>query len=517
MAQPREGILQFKPGTPGYFDNLWAGKKRWKEQRMEQTKTDLNPAQETAITWVDGAKATYEEIAKYIWNNPELSLVEFQSSGKLQEYLVKNGFKVEKGVSGMDTAFVATWGSGNPAIGFLAEFDALPGLSQVAGKAVREAIIQGAPGHGCGHNLVGTASATAAIATRVAMEKHGIEGTLRVFGTPAEETLVGKSFMARDGLFDGIHIMISWHPYDMNGAPNRSNLAMTSVKFQFKGRAAHAAIAPHAGRSALDAVELMDVGMNFMREHVIPEARIHYVVTKGGEAPNIVPAEAEVWYFIRAPRRFQVDEIWNRMQDVAKGAALMTQTTMSYRLLCATWESLPNKVLSQLGDTNARAIGGPPFTPEDQPFGAEIIRSLGGQVRGETFDRTITPPDLGKTFPNVPLSMISTDEGNVSWLVPTLSFAVATVAKGTPLHTWQVVCQAGTTTAMKGGLTVSKWMAASALDCLTGPEIISEAWKEHHQHLSETKYDHPIPADLKVPTFKDLYGIEPEAVPGMKK
>jgi len=478
---------------------------------------ELTPAKKTAIGWIDGSKPNFEEISKYLWDNPELSLVEFKSSAKLQEYLANNGFKVEKGVSGMPTAFVATWGSGKPVIGFLAEFDALPGLSQVAGKAVREAIIQGAPGHGCGHNIFGPASVTAAIATKVAMEKHGIKGTLKVFGTPAEETLVGKIFMARDGLFDGIDIMISWHPYDMNGAPNESNLAMTSVKFQFKGRPAHAAVAPHAGRSALDAVELMDVAMNFMREHVIQEARIHYVITNGGQVPNVVPPEAEVWYFIRSPRRSQVDQIWNWTQDVAKGAALMTQTTMSYRLLCATWETLPNKVLCKLGDANARAIGAPPFTPEDQKLGEEIIKSLGGQVKGEAFDTTITPPDLSKTFPNVRLLMGSTDEGNVSWIVPTLSFRAANLAKGTPLHTWQVVCQTGTTTARKGGLAVSKWMSATALDCLTKPEIISEAWKEHKGYLAETKYYHPIPADLKVPTFKDLYGIEPEAVPGMKK
>jgi aminobenzoyl-glutamate utilization protein B len=294
-------------------------------------------------------------------------------------------------------------------------------------------------------------------------------------------------------------------------------LAMSSVKFQFKGRPAHAALAPHAGRSALDGVELMDIGMNFMREHVIQEARIHYVITKGGEAPNIVPPDAEVWYFIRSPRRTQVDEIWKWMQDVAKGAALMTQTTMSNKLLAATWEQLPNKVLSKLGDANIKAIGTPPFTPEDQKFGEEILKSLGKEVKGEAFDTTITPPGIEKTFPNVPVLPASTDEGNVSWMVPTLSFRAAVNAKGTPLHTWQAVCQTGTPTAFKAALAASKWMAATALDCLTKPEIISEAWKEHNQYLAETKYYHPIPADLKVPTFKDLYGIEPEAVPGMKK
>jgi len=477
----------------------------------------LTPAKKTAIAWIDGGKATYEEIAKYLWDNPELSLVEFKSSGKLQEYLAKNGFKVEKGISGMATAFVATWGSGKPVIGFLAEFDALPGLSQVGGKVVREAIISGAPGHGCGHNLFGPASVTAAIATKVAMEKHGIKGTLKVFGTPAEETLVGKIFMARDGVFDGVDIMVSWHPGDFNGVDYSSMLAMTSVKFQFKGKTAHAAVAPEAGRSALDAVELMNIAMNYMREHVIQEARIHYVITKGGDVPNVVPAEAEVWYFFRSPRRTQVDHIWEWMQDVAKGAALMTQTTMSHNLLCATWEVLPNKVLAKIGDANAKAIGAPPFTAEDQKFGEEIIKSLGREVKGEAFDTKITSPDLNRTFPNVFGSKGSTDEGNVSWVVPTLSFRAATYAKGTPPHSWQASSQARSPAGLKGGLAVSKWMSTTALDCLTSPEIISEAWKEFRQYLAETKFYHPIPTDLKVPTFKDLYGIEPEAVPGAKK
>jgi aminobenzoyl-glutamate utilization protein B len=338
---------------------------------------ELTPAKKTAISWVDGSKANFEEIVKYLWDNPELSLVEFKSSAKLQEYLAKNGFKIEKGVAGMPTAFVATWGSGKPVIGFLAEYDALPGISQKAGKASREAVITGAPGHGCGHNLFGPTSVTAAIATKVAMEKHRIKGTIKLFGCPAEETLVGKIFMARDGVFDGTDIMISWHPWDFNGVNDASWLAMTSVKFQFKGRSAHAALAPHAGRSALDGVELMDIGMNFMREHVIQEARIHYVITNGGQAPNVVPPEAEVWYFIRAPRRTQVDEIWKWMQDVAKGAALMSQTTTSNKLLAATWEVLPNKVLIKLGEANIKAVGTPQFTTEDQKFGEEILKSLG--------------------------------------------------------------------------------------------------------------------------------------------
>jgi aminobenzoyl-glutamate utilization protein B len=477
---------------------------------------ELTPVKKTAVDWVDGAKATYEEIAGYIWDNPELSLVEFKSTAKLQEYLAKNGFKIEKGVAGMPTSFVATWGSGKPVIGFLAEFDALPNLSQKKGSVTKAEIVPGGPGHGCGHNLFGTSSATAAIAAKAAMEKHGIKGTLKVFGTPAEETLVGKVFMARDGVFDGADIMISWHPGDSSGADYTSMLAMTSVKFQFKGKSAHGASAPDMGRSALDAVELLNIGMNYMREHVVQEARIMYVITKGGEVPNNVPPDAEVWYFIRAPRMTQVDHIWKWMQDVAHGAALMTQTKMTYKILASTWEVLPNKVLCKLGDENARMVGAPAFTPEDQKFGEEVIKSLGKEVKGPAFATTITAPDLSKTFPNVFVVKASTDQGNVSWMMPTLSYRAATQAKGTPGHSWQMVCQTGTPPALKAGMSVSKWMAASALELLTKPELISHAWKEHNGHLSETKFFHPIPADLKVPTFKDLYGIEPEAVPRKK-
>jgi aminobenzoyl-glutamate utilization protein B len=257
--------------------------------------------------------------------------------------------------------------------------------------------------------------------------------------------------------------------------------------------------------------------MNFMREHVPQEVRIMYVITKGGEVPNNVPPDAEVWYFIRAPRRTQVDLVWNWMQDVAKGAALMTQTKMSYNILAAAWEVLPNKVLGKMGDQNATAIGAPNFTAEDQKFGAEVMKSFGKEAKGEAYDSTISHPDFNQTFPNVWVEKASSDQGNVSWMMPTLIFKAANKAKGTPNHSWQMVCQTNTDPAIKGGLAVSKWMAASALDCLTRPEIISDAWKEFNGYLAETKYYHPIPKELKVPTFKELYGVEPEAIPGMKK
>ena len=476
----------------------------------------LSPEKATAVSWIDGAKATYDEIAKYCWENPELSLAEVKASAKLTEYLAKNGFKVEKAVSGMPTAFVATWGSGKPVIGFLAEYDALPNLSQRAGTAKQDPIVRGAPGQGCGHNLFGTSSCTAAIGAKVAMEKHGIKGTVKVFGTPAEETAGGKTFMAKDGIFDGTDIMISWHPEDLNGVDYKTFLANKGARYQFKGRSSHAASAPEKGRSALDAVELMNVGVNYMREHVVQEARIHYVITKGGEVPNSVPSDAENWYYIRAPRRAQVEEISAWMLDIARGAELMTQTKMTNSLSIGSWEILPNRTLAVVGDVNVMAIGAPPFTQEDQAFGEEMIKATGREVKGASYDTMITKPDFNKTFPDVPLFKASTDQGVVSWMFPLVVFSAAVKAKGVPQHSWMMASSSGSPAGFKAGLTVSKWMAATALDCFMKPEIIPEAWKELNGYLAQHKSYLPIPADIKLPKFKEIYGIEPEAVPGYK-
>jgi aminobenzoyl-glutamate utilization protein B len=477
---------------------------------------ELTPAMKDAISWIDQNKATYQEIARYIWQNPELSLVEFKSSARLQQYLASNGFKIEKGVAGMATAFVATWGSGKPAIGILGEFDALPNLSQQAGTTTQKPVIPGAPGHGCGHNLFGTSSATAAIAIAKAMEKQGIKGTVKFFGTPAEETLVGKVYMNRDGVFDGVDAIIDWHPMDYNGVSYESSLAMDNMKFRFFGRSSHAAVAPEAGRSALDAVELMDVGANFMREHVIQEARIHYVITKGGEAPNVVPNIAEVWYFFRAPRRAQVDAMRTWLIDIAKGAALMTQTKMEYQILTAVYERLPNKTLAQMGDQIAKLVGPPSFTAEDQQFGDAVIKSMGKQPSGEAFSTAVRTPDFSKTFPDVEVGKASSDV-NHSWRFPLLGFRAATLAKGTPVHSWFAVCTTSTDPALKAGLQVSKYMAAAGLEVLTNPKLVKDAKAELDGYVAKFGYKEPVPKDVKVPSFKDLYGIEPDAVPGVKK
>ena len=485
----------------------------WKDRDFER----ISLEKETAIKWIDSHRRTYEEIARYLWENPELSLVEFRSSERLVSYLEENGFKVKKGISGMPTAFVATWGRGKPVIGFIAEYDALPNLSQKRGVAKRDPIVAGGPGHGCGHNLLGTSSSMAAIATKIAMEEHDMKGTVKVFGTPAEETLVGKIIMARDGVFSGTDVVICWHPEDRNGVDYRSLRAMTSVKFQFTGKAAHAGSAPESGRSALDAVELMGIGASLMREHVSRDTSITHVITRGGEVPNVVPSHTEIWYFIRAPRRSQVEELFDWLKDIGRGAALMTQTEMAYRILAATWETLPNKTLAMVGNLNTTTIGPEPITPEDQKFGEEIFKSLGKEIKGPTFDTTITHPDLDRTFPDVEIFKPSWDLGNVSWMIPTLSFAIATKAVGTPQHSWQMVSQSGWAFALRAGIRVSQWMAASALDCLIDKEVLSESWKELNQYLSQTKFYHPIPADYKVPSFSELYGTEPECIPASRK
>jgi aminobenzoyl-glutamate utilization protein B len=477
---------------------------------------ELTPAMKTAISWVEQNKATYDNISRYIWDNPELSLVEFKSSAKLQEYLAGNGFKIEKGVASMATAFVATWGSGKPVIGIMGEFDALPNLSQEAGVTTRKPVIAGAPGHGCGHNLFGTSSATAAIAITKAMEKHGIKGTVKFFGTPAEETLVGKVYMNRDGVFDGADIIIDWHPGDSNGVGYSSLLAMDNMKFRFHGRASHAGAAPEAGRSALDAVELMNAGANFMREHVVQEARIHYVITKGGEAPNIVPNIAEVWYYFRAPRRAQVDEMRNWLTDIAKGAALMTQTRMEYQLMTAVYERLTNRALAQMGNEIVKSVGAPSFNAEDQKFGDEVIKSLGRKAAGEAFSTKIDTPDFSKVFPDVNFGKASADL-NYTWKIPSMTFSVATYAKGTPGHSWQAVCSTRTDPTLKAGLQVSKYMAAAGLEILTNQKLVREAQEEFSGYIARFGYKEPVPMDVKVPSFQDLYGIEPTAVPGARK
>ena len=310
-------------------------------------------------------------IAKDIWDHPQVALQEEYASKLLAQKLENDGFSISWGAGGMPTAFIAEWGEGRPVIGILGEYDALPGLSQQLASE-KTPIEAGGPGHGCGHNLFGTACMGSVMALKAAMEPGGIKGKIRFYGCPAEETLVGKTFMARDGVFDDLDAAISWHPGDTNITSNGSSLAMNSFKVNFYGVAAHAGGSPWLGRSALDGVMLMDAGVNYMREHVPPESRIHSVVTSGGQAPNVVPAFAQVWYFVRAPQREQVEEMYRWMQDIAKGAALMSGTTHEIEFITGCYDILPNKVLSNLLYDKMAEVDDMVFTEQERQFAREL-------------------------------------------------------------------------------------------------------------------------------------------------
>ncbi len=466
-------------------------------------------AKEVAFGWISENESRIIEISDKIWEYAELGLIEYKSSKLLADTLEKAGFRVERGVAGMPTAFVATYGSGRPVIGIMGEYDALPGLSQ---KAVpwKEPIEEGAPGHGCGHNIHGTSGMAAAIAVRIAMEEAGLKGTIKFFGTPAEENASGKVFMVRDGVFKGVDAVISHHPGSMNAATLKSSLANNSVKFHFHGISSHAAGSPERGRSALDAVELMNIGVNYLREHVIQEARIHYVIEKGGEQPNVVPAYARSWYYIRAPEREQVEAITKRILDIAKGAALMTGTKLEVQMIDGLYNVIPNRVLSELIVKNMREIGAPEYSDEEMEFAKEISKSIPPEQKREAL-RKSKRPDWEKLVDVLIDTSIpdpwgegevmhgSTDVADISWQAPTKEFSTASWVLGTPGHSWQVVAQSGMGIGHKSLIFAAKVMAATAIDLMTNEELIKKAWDEFEKRLMGRKYKCAIPPEIKPP------------------
>lgn len=471
---------------------------------------EMTLEKQTAFSWLDENAYMGEEVATYIWYHPELGLAEHKSSAVLQDFLAQKGFEIEAGVANMDTAFVASWGSGKPVIGIHAEFDALPGLSQKLGSIQREEIVKGAPGHGCGHNLFGAYSALAGIAIKEALEKHGIEGTIKVYGTPAEETVVGKAFFVKYGIYDDADVVLSWHPGGRNSVSWGSTLAMDNFKVSFKGIAAHGASAPWEGRSALDAVELMNIGMNYMREHVRPESRIMYIVSDGGAAPNVVPPYAEVHYFVRAPRYQQVAELMEWTKEIARGAAIMTQTELEFKSIVGVWEYLPNEAITRVGDANIRLVGAPPFTDEDQAIGAVFSETM-GITEGPFYKDTTTHPDLDTPF-KWATGGGSIDEANTSWVVPMVRFSGANKSAGIPGHSWQQVAQIALEPAFKGSLTVSKYIAGTALDLYQHQEVIDAAWEELiSMNEKHGPFFDPV-ADVDVPSVFLTHGIEEDAM-----
>jgi len=461
----------------------------------------------SVLDFVTEQAPLFAELSDRIWETPELGLHETKSSAALADALEAAGFAVERGVAGMPTAFVATYGEGAPVIALLGEFDALPGLSQRRGTTEHRPIVPNGPGHGCGHNLLGTAAAAAAMAVRHAIRRGEVKGTVRFLGCPAEETLVGKVFMVKEGRFEDVDCALTWHPGQVNQIMNEVHTAVNSVRFTFHGVAAHAAGMPENGRSALDAVELMNVGANFLREHVHYSTRIHYVITDGGLAPNVVPNRAEVWYFVRAPRRAQVEDVYARLLDIARGACLMTGTTHVVRLVAGCYDTLANKTLDGLLQHTMDAIGAPRYTAEEHAFARKLqatfpagalskalddLRRRGvglgapGGPGTDLIEQILPIPPYGETLAG------STDVGDVSYVVPTAEMRTVTAPLGTPGHSWQMAASVGSPIGRRGMLFAAQILGAAACDLMSDPALIKRAREEHREASASTPYVSPV-------------------------
>ena len=427
------------------------------------------------LAGIDSRAAHYADVAKQIWGFAELGYQETKSSALLQSELEQAGFSMSKGIAGMPTAFTAEYGSGKPVIAIIGEFDALPGLSQDASPEQRP-ILAGGAGHGCGHHLFGTAAAASAIAVKDWMIANKVAGTLRFYGTPAEEGGSGKVYMVRDGLFSDVDAAVTWHPGDRNEISGTSSLANISAKFRFHGVSAHAAAAPEQGRSALDGVEIMNVMTNYLREHIPQESRIHYVITNGGRAPNVVPDFSEVYYTVRHPEMKIVDGIWERVVNAAKGAALGTGTTYDLTIISSVHNLLINKTLARVQQRALERVGGYTYTAEEKAWAEQVRKTL--------FNSAVPLETTAKVFPldlTSPVGGGSTDVGDVSWNVPTVQLNAATWVPGTPAHSWQAVAAGGMSIGSKGMLVAAKTMALTAAELFTSPTTIVAAKAEFDQ------------------------------------
>ncbi|WP_419940135.1 amidohydrolase [Candidatus Palauibacter sp.] len=429
-------------------------------------------AQDAQIAGIEARRDHYAGVARQIWEWAEVGYQEEQSSELLKAELDAAGFSVESGVAGMPTAFVASYGSGGPIIGILAEYDALPGISQDA-VPERAPIIEGGAGHACGHHLFGAGSVAAAIAVKEWLDESGHAGTIRLYGTPAEEGGAGKVYMVRDGLFDDVDVALHWHPGSQNSARAGRSLANKSAKFRFSGYSAHAAGAPERGRSALDGVEAMNHMVNLLREHVPQETRIHYVITHGGFAPNVVPDFAEVYYYVRHPNAPTVLELFERVARAAEGAALGTGTEMEYEVIHGLYDLVPNVALGQVMDANLRKVGGVEYTEAERAFARQIQATFeGGSSRPLGSEEEI------EEFGVEGVGGGSTDVGDISWVVPTTGLSTATWVPGTSAHSWQAVAAGGTDIGTKGMMVAAKTLALTTIELFQSPDVIAAAWEE---------------------------------------
>jgi aminobenzoyl-glutamate utilization protein B len=454
-------------------------------------------------------------VDRKVWEYAETAFVEFKSADALCEALEAEGFAVERPVAGLETAFCGSWGQGSPVIAFLGEYDALSGLSQRDGATVKDPLVPGGNGHGCGHNNLGAGALAAAVAFRDYLKASGKSGTVRYYGCPGEEGGSGKAFMARAGIFDDVDAALTWHPGSVNAVFPFSSLANFQVAYRFRGVSAHAAACPHLGRSALDAVELMNIGVNYLREHVIPEARMHYAITdSGGFSPNVVQPKAEVLYLLRAPRTPQVQEIYERVNDIARGAALMTGTELETVFIKACANVVQNSVLEEVLYRNFTELGVPAYSEEDREFARKIFEGIAPSERSQDLDQYSAPggkagkeaarrlrerPLADEVLPYGQSEFVlpgSTDVGDVSWNVPTGQVWVATWPNHTPGHSWQITSSGGVSLSHKGMLHAGKVLAAAAADLLDDPSLIERAKEELRLRLDGDSYRCAIPDNV---------------------
>jgi len=466
--------------------------------------------QNTEEIWrlVDASQDDFIRLSDRIWDTPELCYAELRSCAEHTSMLETKGFRVTRNLANIPTAVMGEAGEGGPVVAILGEYDALPGLSQEAGVVQPKPLPGPGYGHGCGHNMLGSASMLAATAVKDYLEANALQGRVRYYGCPAEEGGAAKGFMARAGAFRDVDVAISWHPSSFSGVNPASSLANTRIDFAFHGRAAHAAASPHLGRSALDAVELMNVGVNYMREHMPSDARVHYaMLDAGGVAPNVVQAFAKVRYLIRARNLPDLTKLIARVRKIADGAALMTETTVTSQVVSAVSNLLANTPLEQAMQDNLERLGPPPFDDADRAFAREIqatlseediesaYRRAGIAVRRETpLCDLILPADAKSGG-----MMGSTDVGDVSWVVPTVQSRGATYAIGTPGHSWQLTAQGKMPAAHKGLVHVAKVMAGTALDVIRDEALLARAKADHRARVDNLPYVCPLPDDLEPP------------------
>lgn len=461
------------------------------------TSPPVSPEKQTALDWLSQPEVVtkFGRISDAVWSYAELGLQEHKSAALLIRTVEEAGFRVEKGLAGMPTCFVASFGSGKPVIGILVEYDALPGLSQKGRVPKPEPVVPGAPGHGCGHNLMAAAATAAAIAVKEAMVKHNLSGTIKLFGSPAEEILVSRPFMVRAGLFKDVDAVVNSHAgsgfstgYGVSGS------AMISVTFGFRGKTAHSGASPWSGRSALDAVEIMNVAVNYLREHVHFSTRIHYVIPDGGDAPNVVPDHARVWYFIRGSDA-ELMPVYERVLNCAKGAALATGTELAEtRVLAAAHQSHHNKALAELAMKNIQLVGMPQWSEEEHAFARALQKELGAKETGMsskigTLEKPVT----------VFVGGASSDHGDVTLIAPTATVRFPGIAPGARGHHWSTVASGYGSTAWKGVNAGAKAMAATAMDLLTRPDALAACRKEFEAYSKTHPYKSFLPPEAKPP------------------